>query len=666
MTGGVGSYGLGGRGQSSKTSTPVYKELLDLYIKTYIHFGSGNGNRSAGVSAAGAAGKVMSGGNVSPLSGLASQHYAHSPHSSQQHFHLSNSATTTKRQFMLDVMFEFWLADVNQVEGASSMRKASFVCPSSDLIASIKQLVNHLMHTAALTKGGVGGAGGAGGKSMGSESAGSMMRTPGGPGSSTKHPSALGDKAGKHEAYVTMWNTKRALYRFLLRCFALWPAERSVSLKPVIDLWITYIAPWEGQSYKNNRKQQTVKGKSSQDSPSNVSSMLRRTVSGITSSPISLSMSSSADKKAEASHGGSGTGSEWSEWKEHILSNMPFYTILVQYFINIEYARATSRPESAISDLFVLVDSALSCGRRTSLVSFLRETEQDLHMHSLGSLTGSKYFERFSLIRHDYHELHKYSLHGLPSNYILNGGETVFNTLHSKDSAMLIQLQQTMDVLSISRKLSLNKLKELANLCSHVFDYEFKLPTKSGRSTQSGDRHKKSKAEMYRSFTWHDVVAFQKRYRGDWMKRPVASYEIPILVHFWIHLSERANQVLGLDHYQGAAWLHSTQTQSNNNEDEDEDEANNNNNNNNNDNNHHGAVVLHFVSSFLVWLKHKKVRVNLRFLAGWWPSLILLTYILSLFWVSSKTLFWPWTPLVFGVLTVTGASEAISARRKNE
>jgi hypothetical protein len=664
MTGGmVGSYGLSSRlGTSSKSSTPVYKDLLDLYIKTFIHFGP------IGIPGGVGATKGMSmsprgGFQASPLVSPSTHSHSHSHASSS-----SSSSLATKRQFMLDVMFEFWLADVNQVEGHSSMRTASFVCPSSDLIASIKQLVNHLMHTAG---GGIGG-GGESSMMMG-------MRTPGGANSTGKH----GDnKAGKHDAYVTMWNTKRALYRFLLRCFALWPAERSVSLKPVIDLWVTYIAPWEGQNYKSssrNRQQQMAKGRgttSGQESMStshNVSSMIRRTVSGTKSSPISMS-TSSAEKKAKAA--ASGGGSEWSEWKDHILSNMPFYTILLQYFINIEYARATARPESAISDLIVLVDSALSCsggGRSNShsLVSFLRETEQDLHMHSLGSLTGSKYFERFSLIRHDYHELHKYSLQGLPSNYILNGGETVFNILHSKgqqDSAMLIQLQQTMDVLSISRKLSSHKLRELASLCGRVFDYEFKLPTKSGRhASQSGQDRSNKKSTMYRSFTWHDVVAFQKRYRGDWMKRPVASYEIPLLVSFWIELSERANKVLGLDEYEGAAWLH----QHSNDSHEDRDENNTEgtptggNGNSNISMNHHNAV-LGVLSSVLVWLKHKKVRVNLRFLAGWWPSLVLLSYLLSLFWLSRKTLLWPWTPLVAVMLSLTGANEAVSARRKNE
>ncbi|UPQ97703.1 hypothetical protein HOP50_01g09980 [Chloropicon primus] len=566
--------------KQTKTSTAVYKDLLDAYIKAYIRFQAPSGPRAFG---------EMHG--LGPM-GMSSPNSAAKAVPSTGPLARYSAA---KRQFMLDVMMEFWLSDVNQVE-ATSMRTISFVCPSQDLITSIKQLVKHLVRCTTAVKGGsTGSSMSAGSPSLtllsgGSASQGSMsMSRLGSPTSSVSHST----ESVKQETYVVLWNTKRALYRFLLRCFALWPSEQSVSLKPVIDLWATYVAPWEAVQRKRVARAE-------KNQPM---SIIRRTVS-----------LTKGKKPPETPNGSSPTKSEqWSDWKEHILSNMPFYTILVQYFVNLQYARATARPESAISDLLIMLDALLSGGR---LGSFLKETEQDLHMHALGSLTGSKYFEKFSLIRHDYHELHKYALQGLPSSCSL-GDQVPLDVLHTKESMIMVQLQQVIDVLSISRKMSSSRLEELARLCTRVFGFEFKF-VKPGNQRRT-PKEKKSKVQIYRSFTWHDVVAFQKRYKGDWMKRPVSSYEIEPLVRLWVGISERANVTLGLDAHQGADWLHNSEN-----------------------------LALQLASSLVQWCKSKNMRVDLRFLSGWFPTVALALYFASWFLVTG---WWPLVLLVVCLLT---------------
>lgn len=549
-----------GSPKQTRSSTPVYKDLLEAYIKTYVQFQP----------------LVQQLGLSSPMALTPSSASKASLASRTRH-------SAAKRQFMLDVMMEFWLSDVNQVDSGKSMRTISFVCPSSNLIGSIKQLVKHLVQCTNAVKGGtkpVTTTGGLGGISS--------MRSPTSPVMRTASQENL-----KQETYVALWTTKRALYRFLLRCFALWPTERSASLKPVIDLWVTYLAPWEGtRRRRSTKKEQPM-------------SLIRRTVSMTTSKTKHKTPQDTSAAKAHAE--------DLSEWKDHILSNMPFYTTLMQYFVNLQYARATSRPESAITDMLIVLDTYSGTER---LASFLRETEQDLHMHASGSLIGSKYFERFSLIRHDYHELHKYALQGLPATYVL--GDISYSVLRTKESIVSVQQQQIIDVLSISRKLSSSKLEEVTKLSTKVFDFDFKLvkPGKQRRTPQE-----KKSVQMYRSFTWHDVVAFQKRYKGDWMKRPVSSYEIPVLMRFWVRVSERANTVLGLDQHEGAAWLHASDN-----------------------------FALRVLAALLAMAKQKNLRVNLRFLSSKWISLMLALYACVLLILPAL---WPWATLVLTLALIT-------------
>ena len=108
------------------------------------------------------------------------------------------------------------------------------------------------------------------------------------------------------------------------------------------------------------------------------------------------------------------------------------------------------------------------------------------------------------------------------------------------------------------------------------------------------------------------------------MKRPVASYEIPIMVRFWISLSERANKVLGLDSYEGSSWLHQA----------------------------NANAVVQMLVSLAFWLKQRNVRVNFRFMSGWWPTLLMLLYLCGLFYFKLKTIVFTMTPIYIAFMVI--------------
>ena len=635
--------GAGASSSSSrKQATPVYRDLLKAFVRHYLDFaghrgGGGGGHHLGpmspstpphlglsrglgGLSSAARAGHLSLGSPGTPQ-GAASPgaHAAARASSSQARQHQGRRiGYQHKRQFMLDVMCEFWLSDANQDGGMGAMRTAAFVCPSADLVQSVTLVVAHMVDSAREE-----GGGGASASAPGHPRQEAATSTPAGVGlrslSSPSPPQGRGQSS--QGARAALWRLRRLTFRFLLRCFALWPAEASASIKPVVDLWAAYAAPWEGMGVGSEGRGKKVGGATKP-----IGSLLRRAASrtmAIGGSP----RGSERDPPGGSDASSRPRGERWQDWKDHVAGAMPFYTTLVRYFVNLECARAAVKPESALTDLVLLLGSLQS--RQGELGSFLRDAERELHMHAMGSLTGSRHFERLAAYRHDHHDLVKFALGGLPSSCLLEEASGAnYDVLTEKDGPLAAQLQQCVDVLGVSKRTAgVSRLRDLANMAGELVGAEVKVARRQGGGASAQGRRDKAgngkaggAAQVYRSFTWHDVVAFRKRYKGDWMRRPVSSYEIAAMVALWVRVSEAANAALGLDGNPSPEWLQQRQN-----------------------------LVVAMLASLLSWCKHRGYRVNLRFLSGWFPTLAMALYIASVFLLGLG--WWPLLVLFLCILS---------------
>ncbi len=45
------------------------------------------------------------------------------------------------------------------------------------------------------------------------------------------------------------------------------------------------------------------------------------------------------------------------EWRQHVLSHLPFYTVLIPRFLELTYARLAFRSDAAMLDLLLLLET---------------------------------------------------------------------------------------------------------------------------------------------------------------------------------------------------------------------------------------------------------------------------------------------------------------------
>ena len=52
------------------------------------------------------------------------------------------------------------------------------------------------------------------------------------------------------------------------------------------------------------------------------------------------------------------------EWRHHVLSHLPFYTILLPKFLELTYGRLGYRSDAAVMDALLVLEVCVSRGRR--------------------------------------------------------------------------------------------------------------------------------------------------------------------------------------------------------------------------------------------------------------------------------------------------------------
>eukprot|EP00798_Chlamydomonas_sp_ICE-L_P029152 gene29154-32373_t len=124
------------------------------------------------------------------------------------------------------------------------------------------------------------------------------------------------------------------------RAFTQWPLASSAPLTPVVNLWLSIIAPWAVASSGSA---------SSLASPARAnmghSQHTARQGGGVTSA-LSGGRSLSSPNQGRYS----------SEWRSHVLSHLPFYTLLIPHFVELTHARMQAyKGDAAASDMFMLL-----------------------------------------------------------------------------------------------------------------------------------------------------------------------------------------------------------------------------------------------------------------------------------------------------------------------
>uniref|UniRef100_A0A7S2VW20 Uncharacterized protein n=1 Tax=Chlamydomonas chlamydogama TaxID=225041 RepID=A0A7S2VW20_9CHLO len=364
----------------------------------------------------------------------------------------------------------------------------------------------------------------------------------------------------------------RKLYRLLRRTFAQWPLPASTSLAPIIHLWLSVLAPWT-TAYPSSYSTSPTKAAAA---PSGTSPPH----SGLAGGGVHLPLASELAQRFHLPGGSMQEpggvvrgiqGCYTPEWRQHVLAHLPFYTILIPHFIELTYARMAFRCDAALRDLLRVLDVLADS---PALLKELKCVEgvYNRYLQSPLRRPEGEYADILAWCVDQAHDWEAAAAAGAPTNppIQVDAMYRLFTTDSCSAAFYAVAVLQAGEA-QLARP---NLRRAVAEAAAEVLP----LSEVPRGQVQEAAVPLSQARQFPRAGHWQDL-----RYRGDWMKRPIASNEIGILVRLLVWLSELVNRLLGLD----VMWTS-----------EEEEEP--------------PETVL---QQILQWMRRKQYRVNLRFLA---------------------------------------------------
>lgn len=341
----------------------------------------------------------------------------------------------------------------------------------------------------------------------------------------------------------------RQFYRFFYRAFSLWPDQRSI--KPLLRPFLACIAPWQSGSLGGGQGQGA-----------------QREASGFTHN-ITSHVSEFVHRVSHKDHAGhpstqSGlvAGQMYSSdlWEAHVLSNVPFYLILIPLFLERCVSRVSMRGESAVQDVMRVIAPLEASGE---LVDLLRVVERDVNKYAAShprraegpfaeylpwlydQVLDWQAAASINVLGEVSSQAGKLSEEYAMFSISIGNGEKWPAALIAKD---LLDLSS-----SILKPEAFNKFSQALEKVLPIADVS-KDPTtasllaggsltrRGGLTGGVGEMDAILKHQCLPRSSWADV-----RFKGDELMRPVTSFEIAALVRILVAASRWMNRVIGLD-----------------------------------------------------------------------------------------------------------------------
>lgn len=448
-------------------------------------------------------------------------------------------------------MIEFWLKDANEpvpLHSTEATRAAatSYEPPSEELLDSLTEMVRYTTvcsspptirpaqatPTAWLPPSPVM-------SQNGLATVGPQRRTPST--SPSAGPARLGPAAQPGAQLLF-----RQLFRFFYRAFSLWPDQRSI--KPLLRPFLACIAPWQTGSMGGPQGQGALNA--------------HREASGFTHHITSHLVSELVHRVSHSGQSGMASSETYSPelWESHVLSNIPFYLILIPLFLERCISRVSIRGESAVQDVMRVI-APLEASNE--LVDLLRVVERDVNKYAASHPRRAEgpfadYMPWLYDQVLDWQVAASINVLGEVSSqagraqqeysmFSINmaNGEKWPAALIAKD---LLDLSS-----SILKPEAFNKFSKALEKVLPIADVTkdsaaANLLARGGFSRggegdfSGGNRDAILRHQCLPRSSWKDVC-----FKGDELMRPVASFEIAALVRVLVAVSQWVNKAIGLE-----------------------------------------------------------------------------------------------------------------------
>eukprot|EP00887_Chlorella_sp_A99_P007731 scaffold20.g7731.t1 len=321
----------------------------------------------------------------------------------------------------------------------------------------------------------------------------------------------------------------RRLFRFFHRAFAMWPEQRTI--KPLLRCLLAYVAPWSTASAAPSLAPGALAAAAGH------SQLTAQLTARVTDLAHRVHWS-------EGSGGGGGGGGEAGgygpQWEAWVLSNLPFYTLLLPLFLDMSVARVEVRGESAAQDLvgvFGVLEAA------PALRDLLAQADRELAKYAASQprRADGAYAELLPWLLDQAHDWE------------------VAATANAVGDTPAARAPPPLRLFATSEGSAAATARGLLDLVAHICKPEAHarlrgcleavlplaaLPAGAGAEAARGGGREALDDGLPRlpKSSWRDV-----RYRGDPLTRPITSFELGFFVRLLVALSVRLNAWAGLD-----------------------------------------------------------------------------------------------------------------------
>ncbi|KAJ9510102.1 hypothetical protein QJQ45_015584 [Haematococcus lacustris] len=309
----------------------------------------------------------------------------------------------------------------------------------------------------------------------------------------------------------------RKLYRYLRRAFAQWPLASSSSLAPLLQLWLAVITPWHTPGAAGQQGQPAASQPAAQR-PWGPAAPARSQASG-------------QGQRQEQPQGYT------PAWRSHVLSHLPFYTLLLPKFLELIYARLSFRGDAAATELLLVARALAASGPGLQRELQAAESAFNSFLAAGSRRAEGPLAELLPWWLEQAADWEAAAAAGAPASPPLQVDVSCQLFTGSSGSAthlaaLVLRAAHAQVRPALREALSESLVKALPVQALNAED--------DTRALQYNDGGADSQ-RYPRAGIWSSV-----QYRGDWLKRPIASNEIAPLVRLLVVLSDRINAQLGL------------------------------------------------------------------------------------------------------------------------
>ncbi|GAX78724.1 hypothetical protein CEUSTIGMA_g6162.t1 [Chlamydomonas eustigma] len=342
----------------------------------------------------------------------------------------------------------------------------------------------------------------------------------------------------------------RKLYRFLRRSFTLWPLPSSTSLTPTLFLWLSIIAPWTSRAQLNSWRPPAAP----QSKPGPQDARGSRAVSDSSTRALHLESGNRQSESSAITMRRTPLFGHYSpQWKQHVLSHLPFYTILLPKFLELTCGRMRFRSDVAMTDALLVMEVLAASG--PELISELKAVEgvHNSYLKSASRRPEGPYADIIAWTAEQAHDWEMAASAGsppAPSGYskVAPKGAAGRQSVDASYHFFTAEEHGAAAVAIAALRASEGQLVR-PELCAALHDAAeaLGLPIKEIAAARDESlepqpvRDAVSYRQLPRAGNWREL-----RYHGDWLKRPVASNEVQFLVQPLVWASEKVNFWFGL------------------------------------------------------------------------------------------------------------------------